>query len=869
MEEELLHCYLCNEMIAVDAYEDHAVDCLNTCMDSDSTPSSFSLRGSTGSPSSSSPDEKGEEEEKETRVLKEREGVRKNETLESLSRARLFSFSTPLRLSCARCTQAQSAALYGPHIAKCFAIDDADGIQDRRQHWSNCESKAACDCCDGKSSTGDNDGKSSTDGNDNDGNSLLRALVHCSHRVCFGCVDAELKPPESGACSLRAMLQRWRCPVSTCRCALAPGDVVATIGRPLYFHLSDAAVHELTSNAALVKKTRKWNCSACLHGSALATPPPTNKQAIPVAECAHDQGKVTMTHYASQMLVTCSRCDTPACLACLQAHGDSGGVCAEARSLIALRTIAFLSNAVGVTRDGRVRARRSKKQAAASSSSNAAVFDDDDDGEDSSLWVSGVGYGYSGRSNTSNYVWDPLAREAGRQRADKKLARFFGVLLACLETRRHSDGGDDDAATPMPAALLFVCRYNALLPPLLRALLNNDSLTDVVSRSNVFEPVFGLIGLFSRTPGLRVVLRRQATSNTPSIAELVGRLQSKAAHMRRLVADGEAEQRKASQRLVDMLSSIATEFASAGREDTTADGAENLGASPSSAAASSSASPAAASSSPATYASAMAPLQFGEIDLVSHASYKYREDALEQKLPKRVLRAAFRQLDAVSTPSLICSGKTAVCVRVDKTRLNCWRALITGAPDTPYAYGAFLVDIFLDKEFPNKPPKCWSATTGYGSQRFSPNAYDNGKLCLSLLGTWPGDAAEQWQPKSSSIFQVLLSIQSMIFGVTMPYFNEPGFEGEMHTTMGQQRSAAYSSERVIMTLRWALIEHLKSPATYSHGFEDAIHAHIEHCCDDILAHYYQWASKSSAATASVLKEAISEFKTLWKQVSGK
>ena len=47
-----------------------------------------------------------------------------------------------------------------------------------------------------------------------------------------------------------------------------------------------------------------------------------------------------------------------------------------------------------------------------------------------------------------------------------------------------------------------------------------------------------------------------------------------------------------------------------------------------------------------------------------------------------------------------------------------------------------------------------------GSVRFNINLYQDGKVCLSLLGNNPGyDATEKWQPGSSSLFQVLLSIQ--------------------------------------------------------------------------------------------------------------
>ena len=39
----------------------------------------------------------------------------------------------------------------------------------------------------------------------------------------------------------------------------------------------------------------------------------------------------------------------------------------------------------------------------------------------------------------------------------------------------------------------------------------------------------------------------------------------------------------------------------------------------------------------------------------------------------------------------------------------------------------------------------------------------DGKVCLSLLGTFHGsNAAEKWNPKDSSLYQILLSVQGLI-----------------------------------------------------------------------------------------------------------
>lgn len=50
-----------------------------------------------------------------------------------------------------------------------------------------------------------------------------------------------------------------------------------------------------------------------------------------------------------------------------------------------------------------------------------------------------------------------------------------------------------------------------------------------------------------------------------------------------------------------------------------------------------------------------------------------------------------------------------------------------------------------------------------GVHQFNPNLYNNGKVCLSLLGTWHGGSrAEGWTEKST-LLQVFVSIQSLIF----------------------------------------------------------------------------------------------------------
>ena len=93
----------------------------------------------------------------------------------------------------------------------------------------------------------------------------------------------------------------------------------------------------------------------------------------------------------------------------------------------------------------------------------------------------------------------------------------------------------------------------------------------------------------------------------------------------------------------------------------------------------------------------------------------------------------------------------AIFCRADKERADVLKAMVMGAKGTPYANGAFVFDIYFDDNYPNGPPKMNLSTTGAGKVRFNPNLYSCGKVCLSLLGTWRGNAAENWDPKISTL----------------------------------------------------------------------------------------------------------------------
>lgn len=123
-----------------------------------------------------------------------------------------------------------------------------------------------------------------------------------------------------------------------------------------------------------------------------------------------------------------------------------------------------------------------------------------------------------------------------------------------------------------------------------------------------------------------------------------------------------------------------------------------------------------------------------------------------------------------------------IFVRYASERPDIIKAIIVGPVDTPYENGLFEFDILCREKYPNVAPVVSFKTTNGGTARFNPNLYQDGTVCLSLLGTWTG---ESWKPGESTILQVLLSIQAMIL-CENPWYNEPGTSKEYRTYRKQQ-----------------------------------------------------------------------------------
>lgn len=160
-----------------------------------------------------------------------------------------------------------------------------------------------------------------------------------------------------------------------------------------------------------------------------------------------------------------------------------------------------------------------------------------------------------------------------------------------------------------------------------------------------------------------------------------------------------------------------------------------------------------------------------------------------------------------------------VFVRTWESRLDLLRVLIIGPRGTPYELAPFLIDFQFHDSFPTVAPDAYFHSWTNGIGRVNPNLYEDGKICLSLLGTWPASKEnEEWSGKNSSVLQILVSIVGLVL-VAEPFYNEAGFEALVGTEESKMTSQIYS-ERAFVLSRGFVKTALQKGAP---GMEDVIY----------------------------------------------
>ena len=134
------------------------------------------------------------------------------------------------------------------------------------------------------------------------------------------------------------------------------------------------------------------------------------------------------------------------------------------------------------------------------------------------------------------------------------------------------------------------------------------------------------------------------------------------------------------------------------------------------------------------------------------------------------MKSALKRIMNIDMKRILSSdlNSNGIFIEFDEIDILKAKALIIGPKDTIYDNAYLFFTIEFPKNYPFSPP-----ILTYKSQnkvRIHPNIYVNGKVCLSILGTWSGPS---WT-HTMDITTVLLTIQSLLDN--NPLANEPGYE---------------------------------------------------------------------------------------------
>ncbi|GFN78191.1 ubiquitin-conjugating enzyme e2 o, partial [Plakobranchus ocellatus] len=162
-----------------------------------------------------------------------------------------------------------------------------------------------------------------------------------------------------------------------------------------------------------------------------------------------------------------------------------------------------------------------------------------------------------------------------------------------------------------------------------------------------------------------------------------------------------------------------------------------------------------------------------------------------------------------------------IFVKGFENRLDLYSVMILGPEGTPYEDALFLFDIMMPNDYPTSPPLLHYYS--FCSDRLNPNLYEDGKVCVSLLGTWSGKGSEVWTSKSN-LLQVLLSIQGLIL-VPEPYYNEAYYERQRGTQVGHENSRMYNEMAILKTVQCLtrICQHL--PELFKHEIYQYLKSH--------------------------------------------
>jgi ubiquitin-protein ligase len=151
-------------------------------------------------------------------------------------------------------------------------------------------------------------------------------------------------------------------------------------------------------------------------------------------------------------------------------------------------------------------------------------------------------------------------------------------------------------------------------------------------------------------------------------------------------------------------------------------------------------------------------------------------------------------------------------LRFDPSNIQIAYMVLLGPDSTPYEHCFFLFKFWLSPRHPSSPPRA-TYLTNNGTYLFNPNLYIDGKVCLSIFGTWSGPG---WQP--STLECVGQTLRAAVF-VDTPIRCEPAF-----SSYSGSMAAPYSRLVEFHSLDFSIEQAIRSPPEGFAEFRDQLAA---------------------------------------------
>ena len=215
-----------------------------------------------------------------------------------------------------------------------------------------------------------------------------------------------------------------------------------------------------------------------------------------------------------------------------------------------------------------------------------------------------------------------------------------------------------------------------------------------------------------------------------------------------------------------------------------------------------------------------------------------------------------KELDQTHAPELRENG---IYYLINEANARKGLALIFGPENSVYAHCPLLFQVEFPAEYPHVSPKV-KILTSDGVTRFHPNLYIDGKVCMSILGTWAGP---EWIA-SMTISTVLISIQSLLDD--NPITNEPGFDKYTLANSKAKDYADFVQMRIVartfrMLCQW---KGGNMPNEWL-GFEDIIEERGQKSYDALLALIKEKAAGEEVVYKNLVYSMSGE--TCWKALA--